>query len=589
MVEEYDLLINNILIVDGTGKSAFKGSIGIVGDKITSLGDVKGDAKVEIEGEGLIAMPGFIDAHSHGDWTLLWYPKSENYVMQGVTTFVAGQCGGSPAPVGEYVGIPLMLMDYLLELDPFMYYPKPLYSIDTVNRWMEEKFGWKITWKTMGEFFRKVEEKGISCNYAPLVGHGTIRYYVMGKDYRRKATNSEIDEMIEQIHIAMKEGCIGMSTGLDYDPDVFADEEEIDRCVAVLKEYNGIYAPHWRRTGRRRGIKLGARLPDRIEGIKQVIRTCKKTGVKLQIAHLYGGYEVIPPGPSILYRAIGEATLKVIDEAIEEGLDVTFDVIPYSPKGNPMPYLCSLLAPWLRILGSREKLAYWLKVKEFREEIKQAIFAGKWFIRVAYNPCVNPRWAENIYVVKCKRKEYNGKSIAEIARSLNREPLETYFDIIAEDPDARGAVPDYRGTEEYVKMFFKHPAGMVGVDIAIFDDKREMKTPPYSIPGINTYSAYPSFISRYVREMKIFTIEEAARKVSSLPAKAYNLRGRGFIKEGYYADITIIDMEKLKVNGDVIEPRRYPSGIEYVIINGEIVVEKGKHTGRMPGRVLKRK
>jgi N-acyl-D-aspartate/D-glutamate deacylase len=254
-----------------------------------------------------------------------------------------------------------------------------------------------------------------------------------------------------------------------------------------------------------------------------------------------------------------------------------------------MPYLCSLhLTPWLRLLGSREALARWLRVEDFRKEVKEALAAGKWFIRVHINPNTNPRWAENILVVKHKQEEYSGKTLAEVAEMRRRDPLDTLFDLIAEDPEARGATRDYRISEEYVKLFFKHPACMVGVDVTVFDDKYQMRSPPYSIPTINTYAAYPSFITRYVREQHLITLEEAIRKCASLPAEVYSLRDRGLLKEGYYADIVLLDLERLRVAGDLLEPRRYPEGVEYVIVNGSIVVERGKHTGVRTGRILKR-
>jgi len=585
---EYDLLIRDALIVDGSGKPPYRGSIGVEGDRITAIGDVEGDAKIEIEAGGLVASPGFIDAHSHADWTLLWYPLCESYVMQGVTTFVGGQCGGSPAPLREYIRLPWMLMDYLDELHPYMYYPPPLFPLETVNEWMEEKFGWRIDWTTMEGYFKRVEREGISINYAPLVGHGTIRYAVMGRDYKRHSKPEELEEMKELIAEALEQGCIGMSTGLDYDPDVFADKSEIDECVAVLREYGGIYSPHWRRTGRRRDIAVGTRLPERIKGIAEVIDTCRRTGVPLHIAHLYGGYDVYPPPPPVLQEAVGKATLQLIDEARAEGLRVTFDVIPYY-GWNPMPYLCSLhLTPWLRLLGSREALAKWLRVEDFRRDVKEALAAGKWFIRVHINPNTNPRWAENILIVKHKNEDYNGKTLAEVAELRGKNPLDTLFDLIAEDPDARGATRDYRISEDYVKLFFKHPASMVGVDVAVFDDKYQMRSPPYYMPGINNYGAYPSFISRYVREQRLLTLEEAVRKCTSLPAEVYGIKHRGLLREGYYADIVLFDLERLKVAGDLLEPRRYPEGIEYVIVNGEMVVEKGEHRGVRPGRILKR-
>src|SRR3989304_871555 len=147
MVAEFDVLIKNATIVDGTGRSAFTGSLGIIGDKIGGVGDVKGDAVDVIDANGLTASPGFIDAHSHADWAIMWYPMCESFVMQGVTTFVGGQCGGSPGPLGDIVRVPGILADYLDQLDPYKYYPKPLYPLDQVNRWMEEKFGWTMDWK----------------------------------------------------------------------------------------------------------------------------------------------------------------------------------------------------------------------------------------------------------------------------------------------------------------------------------------------------------------------------------------------------------------------------------------------------------
>ncbi|MCW4036765.1 MAG: amidohydrolase family protein, partial [Candidatus Bathyarchaeota archaeon] len=188
----FDVLIENATIVEGSGKRAYEGSIGVKGDKVAALGDVKGDAVKTVEAKGLHALPGFIDAHSHADWTLLWYPQCESYIMQGVTTFVGGQCGGSPAPLGEHIRVPRLLGDHLPELDPYKFYPRqPYYPLDQINEWMEEIYGWTLDWETMGGYFKKVEEIGVSMNYAPLVGHGSIRTKVMGLDYKRHSTKEE--------------------------------------------------------------------------------------------------------------------------------------------------------------------------------------------------------------------------------------------------------------------------------------------------------------------------------------------------------------------------------------------------------------
>ncbi|MDP7443992.1 MAG: amidohydrolase family protein, partial [Candidatus Bathyarchaeota archaeon] len=183
---ELDVLIKNANIVDGMGNKAYKGAIGVQGDKVVALGKVEDNAKRTLNAKGLTATPGFIDSHSHGDWTLLWFPKAESYVMQGVTTFVGGQCGGSPAPIGEHIRLPRGLLDHLPDLDPYKFYPRqPFFPLEKANEWMKKIYGWTLDWEDMAGYFRKVEEVGVSMNYAPLVGHGTIRTKVMGLDYKR--------------------------------------------------------------------------------------------------------------------------------------------------------------------------------------------------------------------------------------------------------------------------------------------------------------------------------------------------------------------------------------------------------------------
>jgi N-acyl-D-aspartate/D-glutamate deacylase len=443
MSSEFDVLIKDATIVDGTGKPKYNGSIGIKGEKITDIGDIKGEAAEIIDGSGLTATPGFIDAHTHADWNVLWYPNCESFVNQGVTTFVGGQCGGSPAPLGDMARVPGMLSDYIDELDPHKYFPEPIYPLEKVNEWMDEKFGWRIDWNTMSDYFNRVEEEGISANYAPLVGHGTIRYMIMGKDYKRHAAQAEIDQMKEHIHQAMKDGCLGMSTGMDYDPDIFASQDEIVQSVATLKEYDGVYSPHWRRTGRRRDVKPGTPPVERITGIKECIDVCRKTGVSLEIAHLADCYGPVGAGafPASLERASAEATLETIDEAIAEGLPVNFDYIPIPYNGRRLlPYLISALTPWVREAGSVERLAEMLRMSDYRQDVKDELFAGKWHIRIRMSPVSNPKyWADNVLILKHENKEYEGKSLREISIDLEKDPLDTYFDLIVEDPWAQAS------------------------------------------------------------------------------------------------------------------------------------------------------
>ncbi|TET71175.1 hypothetical protein E3J39_05110 [Candidatus Bathyarchaeota archaeon] len=596
-MSEFDVLIENARIVDGTGKHSYLGSIGVKGDKVAALGEVKGDAAKVINAEGLIASPGWIDAHSHSDHTILVYPKLNSYIMQGITTFVGGQCGGSTAPLGDLIPLPWPAQDYIQEIEPHKYYPeKHVYPRERVNELMEEKFGWTVDWDTMGEWFDRVESTGISLNMAPLVGHGTIRYKVMGDDYKRHSTEEELEEMKALIRQAMDEGCIGMSSGLDYDPSVWATMDEINDCVKVLKDYeDAVYCPHWRRTGRRRDVKFGDTRSNKVDGILESIDSCRVTGIPTHLAHLTPGWRLVPEGNDMMEEMNIRTTLSFIDEAREEGLDVTYDAMPWFIFGGfgVMPYLSSLLTPWLREQGSREAFAEWLKVPDYRKEVVDSISGGKWFIRLAYNPNTNPQWAENLWVVKHAKPECENKTVAQIAKDRETVPLDTYFDLICEDPDARGVAVGVAESgnfpwKPYKALFFKHPAGSLSLDQSLVDHTRQQETPPYGMPGINAFSAFPGFLIQMVRESRLMTLEQAIRKMSTSAAEHHRLKGRGTLTPGSYADIVLFDMDGLEVTGDPIEPRRYPKGVEYVFVNGTAAVEKGEYTGAASGKVIRR-
>ena len=596
MSDEYDLIIKDAYIVDGSGKAPYKGSVGVKGDKVTALGAVKGDAEKVVEAKGLYASPGWIDAHSHGDSTLLFFPKAESYVMQGVTTFVGGECGGSQGPFGDMMGLPGIASEHIGELEPHKYYPKnQVFPRKDVNELMKRHYGWEVDWNTLGEWMDRVEKVGVSMNAAPLVGQGTCRINVMGNDYKRHSTPEELESIKERIHQAMREGAIGLSTGLDYDPGVWASMDEINECVSIMKEYGGVYCPHWRRTGRRRDVKFGDARSNKVDGLLESINTCRVTGVKTNIAHLTPGWRLVPEGHEYMEEHNIRATLQYFDDALEEGLDISFDSMPWFLRGgfDVMPYLSSILTPWLRESGSREKFAEWLKVPDYREEIVDALKNGKWYIRLAYSPNSNPQWAENIWVSKHKDAKLIGKKVAQIAAEREKPQLDTWFDLICEDPDATGYTAGTADTgnfpwKPYRALMFQHRCGSLSLDQSVYDAEYRMKKPPYRRPGRNAYSAFPAFIDKMVNELNVFTVEECIYKISTAAAEHHNLKGRGTITPGSYADITVFSLDKLEVVSTPVEPNKHPKGIEYVVVNGEAVVEKGKHTGATPGRVLRR-
>jgi len=317
----------------------------------------------------------------------------------------------------------------------------------------------------------------------------------------------------------------------------------------------------------------------------------------MNVAHLYTGWYIRPQGgPAILEEANHRATLMVIDEALKEGLNISFDVIPsvLPTRFGGWSYLCGTFSPWTRELGSRESFAKWLRIPEFRAEVKDALFRGRVYIDVSSNPNVNPQWAQNYWILEHKNKAYENRSIAQIAEEQGKDPLDTWFDLIVEDPDAKSGTGGGDPEAPYHAIFFKHPASAVGLDISITEYPKP-KPPeakpevPERAPGsISTFSAYVGFFDKFVKRQKALTLEQAVHKTSTQVAVRHRIKGRGVIKEGNYADIVLMDYENLKVTGTPLDPAKQPEGIEYVFVNGVAVVKNAKHTGAMPGRVLRR-
>jgi N-acyl-D-amino-acid deacylase len=293
--------------------------------------------------------------------------------------------------------------------------------------------------------------------------------------------------------------------------------------------------------------------------------------------------------PEFLFESAGKASMVPLEDALDEGMDLTFDTIMWPwPRKRVMPYLCSLFTPLLKELGSRERFAEWLKIPDFRKEVTRSLWEPTGSNAPIFK---SPRFPEIIYVTVAKNKELEGKTIREISSMRDTEPFETYLDLIAEDPDIRGAIEFIFSAEREIREYFKHPMCSVSLDSQTVDKSYELKNPPYSLAGQDmrsTFSGFPAFFETYVKNLNVFTIEEAVQK-TVLPAKRWNvLRDRGKLAVGTYADIVLMDLERLHVQENDIDPRQYPEGIEYVMVNGEMVAEKGKHLGTRPGKVLRR-
>lgn len=528
---ELDILILNGRVIDGTSGPWYKADIGIRNGKIIAIGKIRGiDARNTIDASGLFVSPGFIDMHSHSDYTLLIDGRAMSKIMQGVTTEVIGNCGSSAAPI-----IGLMK--------------------DEIEK-RENIYGLKVDWVKMSEYIHKLEESGISLNVVPLVGYANIRIAVMGYD-AREPTISEREEMKEILINALEDGAFGMSTGLRYDPQSFAKTEEIIEFAKVLSEYGGIYASHIRDEGDRGFV---------IEAIEEAIRIGKEAGVPVEISHL-----------KILAKPLWDKCdeiLKLIDEARIKGIEVTADQYPYEASGTS---LLAWIPKWANE-GGRRKLQERLKDPNLREKIKLELYEIMEYRGGAENAIVS-RFEPNPLL--------EGLSIKQISEEWNLKYDETAIKLVEkalESESGIGIINFNQKRENLVKIFAK-PWVMVGSDGYALSPIGVLAK---GVHHPRSYGTFPRAIVKYVKEEKIVTLEECIRKMTSLPANTLGLWNKGLIKVGFDADIVIFDFESIGDQATYNEPTKYPTGIEYVIVNGVITVEKGVHKGEKAGRILRK-
>lgn len=541
----FDLLIKSGFVVDGTGNPWFKADIGISSGRIVEIKS-RIDAKADrvIDAKGLIVSPGFIDIHTHSDLALLVEPRAESKVMQGVTTEVIGNCGLSAAPVNKST------LDDLKEI------------------WgpLADKVDWN--WAKFDEYLSRLEERGLSINVAALVGHGTIRIAVMGAENRRP-TERELNEMRGLVAEAMEAGAFGLSSGLVYPPGCFAETSELIELCKVVSRYGGFYASHIR--GERETI---------IDALREAIEIGERAGVPVQVSHncpKYGGHGKL------------SEMFKVYEEARARGVDVTLDNDAHTDFNAS---LINVLPQWAQ-LGGIKKVLERLLNPETRERIKREIIEDRYPGPGYVGLVKHQRW-DRIVLFDCKRnRDLIGKSIEEIARIRGKDPFDVLLDLIIEEKGRVSALFDYI-EEEDIRTLLQYPLTMICSDGTVSSRRGTLGRMRVYSPC--SYGEYPYILERYVRKEKILTLQEAIRKMTSYPAQRLGLRDRGLLREGMWADIVIFDFNRIRDRATCkfpykfpLEnyPHRYPEGVEYVIVNGEIVVERGKHRGVFPGKVLR--
>jgi len=531
------LVIKNARVIDGTGNPWFKRDIEISEGKIKKLGFVNGNKEQKIiDANGMIVSPGFINLHSHTDISVLAYPNAESSVTQGITTAVCGNCGLSMAPVN------------LDNLDLLKKYLSPF---------LVKKSDYKWDWETLGEFYGSVEKQGLSINIAPLVGQGTIRLAVKGFD-SSKVSKEEMIKMKMLLEQSVKDGAFGMSSGLIYPPGCYSSTEELIELCSVLKKYGLIYATHIRSESNRL-----------MEAVREAIKIGEENNIAVEISH---------------HKAAGKKnwgkvkeSLKLMEQARSRGVEVNCDVYPYIAGSTT---ITSLLPGWA-LNGGVEKMLKRLKNREIRETIKKEIAENK----IKGENWIKEAGWDGIFIGECPLKnKYEGRSLENILKEKNifDNPFEGLFDWLLEiEGDATMVM--FMMDENDVKTVISNHLSSIITDSSV--------TAPIAggKPHPRAYGTFPKVLGKYVREENLLTIENAIRKMTSLPATKIGLKKKGIIKEGFDADIVIFDPATIADKATYKDPHQYSEGINYVIVNGEIVVDNGKITGLKPGKILRKR
>ena len=525
-----DILIKNSVVVDGTGKPAFKAAVGIAAGRIAAVAkDIEQEANRTIQAQGLHLAPGFIDAHTHSDLTLPANPRAESKIRQGVTTEVIGNCGGSPAP----------LLGSALE----------------EARAEARSVGLDVTWTGMAGYLERLRHPGTTVNVVPLVGHNTVRGAVLGFD-DVQPTPGQQAEMERLVAETMEQGARGLSTGLFYPPGFYARTEEVIGLARVAARRGGIYATHIRNES------------DRLfEAVAEAIEIGKQAEIRVQISHIklegYRNWEG------------ADRLLAVLEDACSSGVRVGCDQYPYTAG---VSWLAYILPYWAQADGARavgERLSDPGARARLRKDWEEN--RGEWEDR-----CGMRGWTDILITDYVPRPEVQGRNIAEIAADESKDPLEAAFDLIVASEGQVECVC-FGQLEDNVRILMRHPLVVVGSD---GDALAPYGVLARSKPHPRYYGTFPRVLGRYVREEKVLSLEEAVKKMTSVPAERFGLSDRGVVREGAWADLVLFDAQTVADRATYTDPHQYPEGIPYVVVNGVVVVDQREHTGALPGQVL---
>jgi N-acyl-D-amino-acid deacylase len=533
---EFDLLFLDGRIVDGSGAPWFNGDVGIKGDRIAALGQLKGaSAATRVDATGLVVAPGFIDMLGQSEFNVLVDGRAASKVTMGVTTEVTGE-GQSIAPVSDSM-------------------------LEDRRQAPWQHFGIVQDFRTLGGYFDRLENRSrVAINMASFVGAGGVRSYVIGQD-ERPATPGDLETMKQLVAQAMEEGALGLSTSLQYVPDRFASTDEIVELAKVAKRYGGIYITHQR-------SESGAL----DASMDEVFRIARDARIPAEIWHFKTAYQANwGRMPTALAR---------LEAARSEGLDVTADIYPYTRASNGLD---ACLPLWVREGGADKEIAR-LKDTALRDRIKRDMVdpnPGTW-----ENQWYGAGGGDGVMVAEvlnAELKKYEGKTLTQIGAEMGKDPRDALMDlVIADQANTQCIIAIMR--EDDVRAALVHRLVSIGTDSGAKAEDGPLAGTKSHPRG---WGSFARILGKYVREEKLLTLEEAIRKMTSRPAARVGLQDRGLLRPGMAADVTVFDPATIRDAATFEDPNHYSVGVKFVSVNGTLVVADGRITPARPGRPLR--
>jgi N-acyl-D-amino-acid deacylase len=529
----FDVIIRNGHILDGSGNPWYAADIGIKGDRIAAIGTLDGARATKvIDATDRIVSPGFIDMLGQSEYPLLIDNRSISKLAQGITSEITGE-GASIAPHNQKT---------LAPLKPFL-----------------DHYKLTVDWTTLDEYFKRLEKQGTPINIGTYVGAAQVREAVIGDD-DRAPTPAELEQMKQLVAQAMKDGALGISTALIYPPGHYAKTDELIELAKVAAHYGGIYGTHMRSEG-----------ASEMEAIDEAIRIGREAGIPVEIFHM-----------KVSGKPRWGSMTKVVEKiqtARDQGLDIRANQYPYVAGGTA---LASALPPWVAD-GGTEKLLARLRDPKIRGRIKDEMAADHPDWENLYFDCGGGSGVMIAGVINPDLKKYNGKMVSEMATAEHKPELDALFDFILADQAQTGALY-FMASEQDLVYGLKQRWTSIGLDA----NETALDGPLYEAYNHpRAFGSMARFLGRYVRDQKLMRLEEAVRKITSMPAQREHLIDRGLIKVGFYADITVFDPASIIDDATYKNPNQLSKGVDYVVVNGQVEFERGSLTGRQAGRALR--